>query len=74
MSYGSDVALQLLRDHPDGIRSIVVDSLVPPQVNMVEQMWRSAAEGFAALSDACAAQPECARAYPGLGRRVHGPR
>jgi pimeloyl-ACP methyl ester carboxylesterase len=66
VSYGSDVALQLLRDHPDGIRSIVVDSLVPPQVNMVEQMWPSAAEGFAALFDACAAQPECARAYPGL--------
>ena len=66
VSYGSDLALQLLRDHPDGIRSIVVDSLVPPQVNMVEQMWPSAAEGFAALFDACAAQPDCARAYPGL--------
>lgn len=66
VSYGSDLALQLLRDHPDGIRSIVVDSLVPPQVNMVEQMWPSAAEGFAALFDACAAQPVCARAYPGL--------
>ena len=66
VSYGSDLALQLLRDHPDGIRSIVVDSLVPPQVNMVEQMWLSAAEGFAALFDACAAQPDCARAYPGL--------
>ena len=66
VSYGSDVALQILRDHPDGVRSIVVDSLVPPQVNMVEQMWPSAAEGFAALFDACGAQPECARAYPGL--------
>ena len=33
---------------------------------MVEQMWPSATEGFAALFDACAAQPECARAYPGL--------
>lgn len=66
VSYGSDLALQVLRDHPDGIRSIVVDSLVPPQTNLVEQMWPSAAEGLQALFDACAAQPSCASAYPDL--------
>jgi pimeloyl-ACP methyl ester carboxylesterase len=66
VSYGSDLALQLLRDHPDGIRSIVVDSVVPPQVNLIEQFWPSAAEGQAALFAACADQPDCARAYPDL--------
>lgn len=66
VSYGSDIALQLVRDRPDGIRSVVLDSLVPPQVNLVEQMWPSAAEGLAALFDACAAQPSCDRAYPDL--------
>lgn len=66
VSYGSDLALQLLRDHPEGIRSIVVDSLVPPQTNLIEQFWPSAAEGQAALFDACEAQLACARAYPGL--------
>ena len=31
VSYGSDLALQLLRDHPEGIRSVVLDSLLPPR-------------------------------------------
>jgi pimeloyl-ACP methyl ester carboxylesterase len=68
VSYGSDLALQLLRDHPDGIRSVVLDSLVPPQTNSMTQFWPSAAEGYRALFDACAAQPGCAAAYPNLAR------
>ena len=56
VSYGSDLALHLLRDHPEGIRSVVLDSLFPPQTNAVTQWWPSAAEGFRALFDACAAQ------------------
>jgi pimeloyl-ACP methyl ester carboxylesterase len=66
VSYGSHLALQVLRDHPDGIRSVIVDSVAPPQVNLIEQFWPSAAEGLHALFDACDAQPECARAYPEL--------
>jgi len=66
VSYGSDLALQLLRDHPDGIRSVVVDSLLPPQTNFITEGWPAAAEGFRALFDACAAQPGCAAAYPNL--------
>ena len=66
VSYGSDLALQLLRDHPEGIRSLVLDSLVPPQVNLIEGFWPNAAEGYRALFDACAAQPACAGAYPNL--------
>jgi pimeloyl-ACP methyl ester carboxylesterase len=68
VSYGSDLALQLLRDHPDGVRSIVLDSLVPPQTNAMTQFWPSAAEGYRALFDACAEQPGCAAAYPNLAR------
>jgi pimeloyl-ACP methyl ester carboxylesterase len=68
VSYGSDLALQLLRDHPEGIRSLVVDSLVPPQTNLMTLFWTSAAKGYQALFDACAAQPACAAAYPNLSR------
>ena len=68
VSAGSDLALQLLRDHPDGIRSVVLDSVVPPQTNGITQLWPSATEGYRALFDACAAQPGCAAAYPNLVR------
>jgi pimeloyl-ACP methyl ester carboxylesterase len=66
VSYGTDLALQLVRDHPEGIRSLVLDSLVPPQVNLLEEFWPNAAAGYRALFDACAAQPACHAAYPDL--------
>lgn len=66
VSYGTDLALQLMRDYPQGIRSVVLDSLVPPQVNLINQFWVSAAQGYRALFAACAEQPACHRAYPNL--------
>ncbi|TQF69287.1 alpha/beta hydrolase [Rhodococcus spelaei] len=66
VSASSNLALQLLRDHPEGIRSVVLDSLVPPQAVLMNQFWPSAAEGYRALFDACAAQSACAAAYPHL--------
>ena len=66
VSYGTDLALQLLRDHPRGIRSLVLDSLLPPQVNFVNGSWPNAASGYRALFEACSAQPACATAYPDL--------
>jgi pimeloyl-ACP methyl ester carboxylesterase len=66
VSYGSDAALQLLRDHPAGIRSVVLDSVVPPNQNIVDKWWEAPASGLKAIFAACAAQPACAAAYPDL--------
>jgi pimeloyl-ACP methyl ester carboxylesterase len=66
VSYGTDLALQLVRDHPEGISSVVLDSVVPPQNNLLTHLWASAAGGFKAVFDACAAQSRCAGAYPDL--------
>jgi pimeloyl-ACP methyl ester carboxylesterase len=66
VSYGTDLALQLLRDHPQGIRSVVLDSVFPPQTNLIDGLWPNAAAGYQALFDACAAQPTCAATYPDL--------
>jgi pimeloyl-ACP methyl ester carboxylesterase len=66
VSYGTDLALQTLRDHPEGIRSVVLDSVVPPQANTMLGFWPSAAAGLTAMFDACAAQPACQEAHPTL--------
>ncbi|MDT2003786.1 alpha/beta hydrolase [Rhodococcus opacus] len=66
VSYGSDLALTVLRDHPDGVRSVVLDSVVPTQSNIIGEFWPNAAEGYRALFDACAAQPACAGRLPRL--------
>ena len=64
VSYGTDLALQTLRDHPAGIRSVVVDAVLPPNINPIETGWRAAHESATAIYDACAAQPACHAAFP----------
>ncbi|WP_310781723.1 alpha/beta hydrolase [Mycobacterium sp. Z3061] len=66
VSYGTDLAQQLLRNHPKGIRSMVLDSVVAPHVNIVDHWWDAPASGLAAIFVACADQPACAAAYPNL--------
>ena len=66
VSYGSKLALVELRDHPEGIRSVVLDSVSPPNNNIAEDWWSAPASSFKAIFAACAAQPACAAAYPNL--------
>ena len=66
VSYGTNLALRLVRDHPDGIRSVVLDSVAPPNLNLLKEWWPAAASGYRAIFDACAAQPACATAFPEL--------
>jgi pimeloyl-ACP methyl ester carboxylesterase len=66
VSYGTDLAQWLLRDHPEGIRSVVLDSVVPIDQSIIEEWWPAAALGYRAIFAACAAQPACASAYSDL--------
>jgi pimeloyl-ACP methyl ester carboxylesterase len=66
VSYGSNLALTVLRNHPQGIRSVVLDSVSPPTNNIVEKWWSAPASSFKAIFAACAAQPACATAFPNL--------
>ncbi len=66
VSYGTNVAQILLRDHPEGIRSMVLDSVSPIDQNLLTQGWPAAAGMYQAIFDACASQPACAAAYPDL--------
>jgi pimeloyl-ACP methyl ester carboxylesterase len=64
ISYGTDLALQVLRDHPEGVRSVVVDAVLPPNINPIETGWRAARESATAIYEACAAEPACHAAFP----------
>lgn len=64
VSYGTDLALQTLRDHPAGIRSVAIDAVVPPHIDVIETGWRAALESSTAIYAACAAQPDCHAAFP----------
>jgi pimeloyl-ACP methyl ester carboxylesterase len=62
-SYGTYVALTLMRLHPKDLVTVTIDSITPPSVASLGWTWSSAGEGFNNLFDACAAQPACAAKY-----------
>ncbi len=66
-SYGTDLALTFMREHPLGIRSVILDSVVPPSVATLGWAWTSVREAFDNLVRACDSQPSCRRRYPDLG-------
>ena len=64
-SYGSYLAQTLMRDHPDGIRSVVLDSVLPTTYSVPANWWNTRA-GFDNLFQACAAETACNAAHPRL--------
>ncbi|HEU4331362.1 MAG TPA: alpha/beta hydrolase [Lapillicoccus sp.] len=65
-SYGTKLALVTLRDHPQGIRTVTLDSVSPPNLNIAKEWWSAPAQSFAGIFAGCKAQPACAAAYPTL--------
>lgn len=66
ISYGTRLALSVMRDHPEGIRSVVIDSVYPPEVNSTTTGPQDTVRAFHYLFDACAADAACNAAYPDL--------
>jgi pimeloyl-ACP methyl ester carboxylesterase len=65
-SYGTTLGLALLRDHPQRVRSIILDSVQPPQVAVNSERAPNAYRAFTKLFSACAADEYCSQAYPDL--------
>jgi len=66
VSYGTLLALHAMRQNPDGLRAVILDSVAPPDVNFVTEVPRNMQRAFDELFRACAADAECNRTYPNL--------
>ncbi|HET7039311.1 MAG TPA: alpha/beta hydrolase [Gemmatimonadales bacterium] len=66
ISYGTRLALTVMRDYPNGLRSVVLDSVYPLQVNLFTEGLDNVARVLRLLFDSCSADPACAAAYPDL--------
>ncbi len=66
VSYGSRLALTVMRDHPDVVRSAVLDAPFPPQVDIYAEFRQNAFGALEAVLAACAADEVCNGAYPDL--------
>jgi len=65
VSYGSRLAMTVMRNHPEHVRSVVIGSVSPP---MAKYHWGVADSErlFRNLFDRCAADEACNEAYPDL--------
>ena len=65
-SYGSLLATVLLRTYPATLRSVILDSVLPPGVDLVQEKPACLQSGLDALLDGCATDAACHAAYPEL--------
>jgi pimeloyl-ACP methyl ester carboxylesterase len=70
VSYGSLLALHVMREHPQGVRSVILDAVVPTQTNFIAEVPRSQERAFGELFRACAEDPACNAAFPNLEQRT----
>lgn len=66
VSYGSLLAFHLLRDHPENLRSVIVDAIVPTQVNFIPNTPANGVRSLSLLFETCAADAECSTNFPDL--------
>lgn len=71
ISYGTRLALTVMRDLPEVVRAVVLDSPYPPHVNGFEAQVTNGFSAMDALLTACAADTACNTAFPSLSERFY---
>ncbi len=69
ISYSTKIAQVLLRDYPEAIRSVVIDSPLPLEVNYDEESVANLLEVVNTLLSDCASDTNCNAAFPNLKDR-----
>lgn len=69
ISYSTKIAQVLLRDYPKRIRSVVMDSPLPLEVNYEEESISNLVESVNKLLSDCASNIDCSKRYPNLKER-----
>lgn len=66
ISYGTRLALEVMRDFPAGVRSAIIDSAVPLQADFNVDFAQNADRVFDLLFASCESDSACNAAYPNL--------
>ncbi|MGH8442199.1 MAG: alpha/beta hydrolase [Nevskiaceae bacterium] len=69
-SYGTRVALDYLRRYPRSVRSVFVDSVVPPELALGQDHARNLDEALARISSRCSADGACRERFGDLAARL----
>jgi pimeloyl-ACP methyl ester carboxylesterase len=71
ISYGTRLALTVMRDNASGVRSVILDSPYPPQVSALNEQALNAGLAIQSMLRGCAADPDCDAAFPDLEARFY---
>lgn len=66
VSYGTRLAQLVMRDHPEVVRSAILDSVVPIEAQILNTDNNAFERSLQTLFEDCKADPACAAAYPDL--------
>ncbi|MCP3912752.1 MAG: alpha/beta hydrolase [Actinomycetia bacterium] len=69
ISYGTRLAQTMMREFPGSIRSVILDSVLPTEDTLIDGTAASGEQAAEHLFDQCAADADCATAYPDLADR-----
>jgi pimeloyl-ACP methyl ester carboxylesterase len=69
-AYGTRVALEYLRRHPDRVRLVVLQGVVPEDVSLPLTAARDAQRALDRVLADCAADPFCRTSFPALRREL----
>ncbi|MBK8161153.1 MAG: alpha/beta hydrolase [Rhodospirillaceae bacterium] len=70
LSYGTRLGLEYMRQYPRDIRSVILDSVIPPEAQFLEGDAATTDRAFRMVFDACARDALCHLQYADLGARL----
>jgi pimeloyl-ACP methyl ester carboxylesterase len=71
ISYGTRLALTVMRDYPEGIRSVIIDSVLPLEVHNYDDMPANFDRALNEFFLDCTLNKACNEAYPHLGTQFY---
>ncbi len=71
VSYSTRLMLTVMRDHPNGIRSVLLDSVFPVSINYDETSVDGVVQSAGKLFETCKADADCNKAFPKLEKRFY---
>lgn len=72
ISYGTRLGLTVMRDYPEIVRAVVLDSVVPMEAKMFNRRAMDVQYALKKVFSDCAASPRCNGAYPDLESAFNG--
>lgn len=71
ISYGTRLALTMMRDYPDAIRAVVLDGVYPPNIDTNYNVTTDTFDLINLMFYDCLIQPACVEAFPDLETRFY---